>query len=172
MPVSGRLRAVSGHLHDHGVALRLEDAATDDPIVTIRAHRDSVGRLLGMPYQVLAVRDLGPHLVAGRRYRLVATYDNPLSDPLPAVMGTLGGLFAPDDPLHWPAIDPGDPSFVQDRALLTTSHAGGGPAAPPCPRSDGDDAGRGKKGVAADPRLGLAASQDALQLAQQLPQPR
>ncbi len=136
LPVSGRLRAVGGHLHDHGVALRLEDAATDEAIVTIRAQRDSVGRLLGMPYRVLAVGDSGPHLVAGRRYRLVATYDNPTPDPLPAMMGTLAGLFAPDDPLRWPPIDPRDPSFVQDQALLTTSHPGGGPVALPCPRSE------------------------------------
>ena len=29
-------------------------------------------------------------------------------------------LVCPDDPLRWPPIDPRDPSFVQDRAVLTT----------------------------------------------------
>jgi hypothetical protein len=85
--------------------------------------------LLRIPYRVLARRDDGPRLVAGRRYRLVATYDNPTTHDLPGVMGTLAGLFAPDDPRAWPRVDSADGAYRLDRALLTTSHAGGGPQA-------------------------------------------
>ena len=43
----------------------------------------------------------------------------------PSFTGTLVAidslsLVCPDDPLRWPPIDPRDPSFVQDRAVLTT----------------------------------------------------
>ena len=132
LPISGRLRMAGGHLHDHGLTLRLEDGVTGVPIVTLRAQRDSSGRLLGVPYRILAVRDSGPHLVAGRRYRLVATYDNPTPRPLAAVMGTLAGLFAPDSPERWPSVDTEDPTFELDRRLLTTSHPGGGAQAGAC----------------------------------------
>jgi len=132
LPISGRLRMAGGHLHDHGLTLRLEDGPTGVPIVTLRAQRDSSGRLLGVPYRILAVRDSGPHLVAGRRYRLVATYDNPTPHPLSAVMGTLAGLFAPDSPERWPSVDAEDPTFELDRRLLTTSHPGGGAQAGAC----------------------------------------
>jgi len=129
---SGHLLAASGHLHDHGLTLRLEDGLTGVPLVTLRAQRDSSGRLLRVPYRILAVRDSGPHLVAGRRYRLVATYDNPTPRPLAAVMGTLAGLFAPDSPERWPSVDAEDPTFELDRRLLTTSHPGGGAQAGAC----------------------------------------
>jgi hypothetical protein len=133
LPISGHLRMAGGHLHDHGLTLRLEDGLTGAPLVTLRAQRDSSGRLLRVPYRVLAVRDSGPHLLAGRRYRLVATYDNPTPRALSAVMGTLAGLFAPDDPARWPSVDPEDPTFALDRRLLTTNHPGGGPQARACP---------------------------------------
>src|SRR5260370_26988740 len=102
LPISGHLRMAGGHLHDHGLTLRLEDGPTGASIVTLRAQRDSSGRLLGVPYRILAVRDSGPHLMAGRRYRLVATYDNPTPRPLSAVMGTLADVFAPYPPAPAP----------------------------------------------------------------------
>jgi hypothetical protein len=131
LPISGHLRVAGGHLHDHGVTLRLEDVATGAAVVVLRAQRDTSGRVLRIPYRVLARRDDGPHLLAGRRYRLVATYDNPTTRALPGVMGTLAGLFAPDDPRAWPRVDSADAAYALDRALLTTSHAGGGPQAAP-----------------------------------------
>lgn len=129
LPLSGHLLIAGGHLHDHGAALRLEDAVTGEVVVNLRAWRDSSGRLLKVPYRLLAVRSDGPYLRAGHRYRLVATYDNPTTHALSGVMATLAGLLAPDDPGRWPGIDPNDPDFVLDRDLLTTSHPGGGPQA-------------------------------------------
>src|SRR5688500_6666447 len=41
----GWLRAVGGHLHDHGVELRLEDVASGKVLARVRATRDSVGKL-------------------------------------------------------------------------------------------------------------------------------
>jgi hypothetical protein len=132
LPISGYLRVAGGHLHDHGVSLRLEDATTGEIVVTLPAQRDSTGRLLRIPYRELAARNNGPHLLAGRQYRLVATYDNPTNHEFAGVMGTFAGLFAPDDPEGWPRIDPQDPTFVLDKGLLTTSHPGGGPQARMC----------------------------------------
>jgi hypothetical protein len=129
LPLSGHLLIAGGHLHDHGTTLRLEDAITGEVLVNLRASRDSSGQLLGVPYRLLAVRGDGPHLLAGRKYRLVATYDNPTTHALRGVMATLAGLLAPDDPGHWPSIDSKDPTFALDRDLLTTSHVGGGPRA-------------------------------------------
>jgi hypothetical protein len=134
LPISGHLRIAGGHLHDHGVALRLEDATTGEIVVTLPAERDSTGRLLRIPYRVFARRDNGPHLLAGREYRLVAIYDNPTTHTISGLMGTLAGLFAPDDPRRWPPIDPEDPTFTLDGDLLTTSHPGGGPQARACAR--------------------------------------
>jgi hypothetical protein len=129
LPVSGHLLMAGGHLHDHGATLRLEDAVTGEIVVTLRAWRASSGRLLKVPYRLLAVRGDGPYLQSGHRYRLVATYDNPTTRALSGVMATLAGLLAPDDPARWPGIDPHDPDFVLDRDLLTTSEPGGGPQA-------------------------------------------
>src|SRR2546428_11247948 len=101
LPISGRLRMAGGHLHDHGLTLRLEDGLTGVPLVTLRAQRDSSGRLLRVPYRILAVRDSGPHLEAGRLYRLVATYDNPTPHPPAPAIGTLPGASAPAPPPGW-----------------------------------------------------------------------
>src|SRR5260370_510619 len=105
LPVGGHLLIAGGHLHNYGVSVRLEDAATGRRILTIEARRDSSGRLLGMPRKLLALRGEGLRLKAGRRYRIVAVYDNPTADTIPGAMGIIGGLFAPDDPRRWPAID-------------------------------------------------------------------
>lgn len=120
LPISGRLRMAGGHLHDHGLALRLEDAVTNTSLLTLSARRDSSGRLLGMPYRVLTVHDSGLHLDAGRRYRVVATYENRTPQEIRAAMGVLAGVFAPDHSEPWPQVDRDDPMYVLDRRVLTT----------------------------------------------------
>src|SRR6267142_1643427 len=97
LPVGGHLLIAGGHLHDYGVSVRLEEVATGKRVLQIESRRDSGGHLLGMPRKLLALRGDGLRLVAGRRYRIVAVYDNPTSDTIPGAMGIIGGLFAPDD---------------------------------------------------------------------------
>ena len=122
LPVGGHLLIAGGHLHNYGVSVRLEDAATGKRILNIEARRDSSGRLLGMPRKLLALWGEGLRLVAGRRYRIVAVYDNPTADTIPGAMGIIGGLFAPDDLRRWPAIDAANADYRLDLQLL------GGPA--------------------------------------------
>jgi hypothetical protein len=109
VPLSGRLLVVGGHLHDQGAWMRLEDAATGREIVTVRPLKDRGGRVVRMS-RVLALLSRGPHLRAGRLYRLKVRYENATNDTLVG-MGIMGGLFSPDDMRAWPAIDPSDPHY-------------------------------------------------------------
>src|SRR5260221_5679328 len=65
LPVGGHLLIAGGHLHNYGVSVRLEDAATGRRILTIEARRDSSGRLPGKPPQHLAPPRQGQPLHAG-----------------------------------------------------------------------------------------------------------
>ncbi len=118
LPVSGHLLLASGHVHDYGASLRLEEAATGKVLLRIDARRDSSGRLLSIPRKLLALRGEGLRLVAGRRYRIVAVYENPTTDTIPGAMGIIGGLFAPDDMRRWPAIDATNADYRLDVELL------------------------------------------------------
>ena len=121
IPVSGHLLIAGGRLHDYGESVRVEEVATGKRILSIEARRDSSGHLLSMPRKLLALRGDGLRLVAGRRYRIVAAYENPTTDTIPGAMGIIGGLFAPDDLRRWPAIDPTNAVYRLDLELLRNS---------------------------------------------------
>lgn len=53
VPVSGGPLAVTGHLHDYGEQVRLEDAETGAVLVRLEARRDSAGRLEEVPTRIL-----------------------------------------------------------------------------------------------------------------------
>jgi hypothetical protein len=129
LPVSGHLLLAGGHLHDYGESVRLEDVATGRRLLYIASRRDSSGHLLGMPRKLLALWGEGLRLVAGRRYRIVAVYENPTADTIPGAMGIIGGLFAPDDLRRWPRIDPLNADYRLDLELLgnpaRTAHRAG-----------------------------------------------
>lgn len=114
LPLSGHLVAASGHLHDHGVRVSLLDRTTGRTIVSVRSRRDSTGHVIGMSRALLAWRGAGPHLRADHRYQLEVQYENPTADTLTGMMGLMVGLFAPDDPGRWPAIDPNDRDYRKD----------------------------------------------------------
>jgi hypothetical protein len=120
VPVTGRLLVAGGHLHDYGVGLRLEDATTGRVLFTLTSRRDSAGRVVGMSRRLFAVRGEGLRLRADRRYRLVAIYDNPTPRPLVGVMGSIAGLFVPDDPRRWPTLDPTNLDYLADLAFLSS----------------------------------------------------
>jgi hypothetical protein len=125
VPLAGHLLAVSGHLHDHGVGLRLEDARSGKTLVRIRPKQNGDGRIVGMPRKLYGIRGLGPKLRPGRVYRLVVEYDNPTGEPLPHVMGSIAGLFVPDDLRQLPALDPANPNYRADMAWLDRIRSGG-----------------------------------------------
>ncbi len=111
--VGGQLIALSGHLHDYGSALRLEDAETDKVLVRLEGKRDADGKILGVAQKMFFFRPI--RLRDGHRYRVVAEYDSPLQHTIEkGAMGNIDGVFAPDSPSRWPAIDPNDPTFRKD----------------------------------------------------------
>jgi hypothetical protein len=116
-PASGRILGISGHLHDYGVAMRLEDAESGALLVRLAAARDATGRIKSMARKFYAVNPI--RLVEGHRYRVVAEYDSPLREPVSkGAMGNIVGVIAPDNLARWPVIDPSDPSVKRDLASL------------------------------------------------------
>jgi hypothetical protein len=126
VPLAGRLLAAGGHLHDHGVTLRIEDTRSGKTVVRIRSKRDASGRVVGMSRRLFGTHGRGPRLRPDRTYRLVVEYDNPTGAPLPHVMGSIAGLFVPDDLRRLPALDPDDAAYRADAAWLARIKEGGG----------------------------------------------
>jgi hypothetical protein len=122
LPTSGRLLGVGGHLHDYGVAVRLEDAETGKEITRVVAKRDSSGKVLGVSRKLFGVTGEGLKLKGGHRYRVVGEYDNPNKKLIPqGAMAHMVGLFVPDDMSKWPSVDPGDPTLQKDLVSLQQS---------------------------------------------------
>ncbi|HET7603690.1 MAG TPA: hypothetical protein VFK36_11780 [Gemmatimonadales bacterium] len=117
-PLDGHLLGVGGHLHDFGVELRLEDLDRHAVLIRLRPHRDSAGRMLGMPQVLFGVSGDGKRVVAGRHYRLVAVYDNPGPAIPDGAMGEMGMAFMPDDPSGWPALAADAEAIATDLAHL------------------------------------------------------
>ena len=118
VPVDGRLLALSGHMHDFGIGVRLEDTSEGRQIAQIKAIRDEEGRVLRMEQKKrLGFLWRGVELREGRSYRVVAEYDNPQADTLRmGAMGHLVAVIAPEDWRAWPRIDPTDPEYQTDVA--------------------------------------------------------
>jgi hypothetical protein len=124
LPVGGRLLGVGGHLHDYGVAVRLEEASTGRVVTSIRAKQDPEGRVLSLGRKLFGVTGDGIRLVAGRRYRVVGEYDNPTGQTrIRGAMAHMVGLFVPEDLAGWPAVDSSDPWLKKDLAALVEPHA-------------------------------------------------
>jgi hypothetical protein len=111
VPVSGGLLGVTGHLHDYGEHVRIEDAATGRVLVKLDGRRDEAGRLEAVETRIfrkwLGLRSNPLRLEAGRPYRIVGVYDSPLEETVvDGAMAHIVGIFAPDDMSLWPALDP------------------------------------------------------------------
>ena len=118
VPLDGRLLGLSGHLHDHGLAVRLEDVETSRTIAEVRGILDQQGRIVRVDQKKwIGLFGRGIPLRGGRRYRLVADYDSPARDTLRSgAMGQMMGVFAPDDWSAWPRVDAGDRDYRKDAA--------------------------------------------------------
>ena len=114
MEVSGRLIAVGGHLHDYGKELRLEDVATGKVLTRVHALRTPTGEVTGVSHGLYGIFGRGPHLVAGRQYRLVAVYQGSPRDSITGAMGLMGGIIAPDHYSEWPKLDRTNPDYLID----------------------------------------------------------
>jgi len=110
LPVSGKLLAATGHLHDYGEHVRLEDVETGEVLVRLDAIKDEGGKLEGVERKIfrkwLGLRSDPVRLEAGYRYRVVGVYDSPETEPIvDGAMAHIVGIFVPDDLSAWPALD-------------------------------------------------------------------
>ncbi len=113
MPIAGRFLGVGGHLHDYGVELRLEDAATGHVLSRVESARDTSGHVLSIGRRYYPV--MGLRMTAGRRYRVVGAYDAPPGDTIMnGAMAIMAGVFAPKDPSQWPVAHFDDPETHAD----------------------------------------------------------
>lgn len=119
MPVDGRLLGYSGHLHDYGVGVRLEDVATGKVLGQVHATLAADGKITKITRSLPGVGGDGIRLKAGRKYRVVGSYLNPTGGVLvKGAMAHITGIFAPDDFCKWPTIDLGNESTQDDLASL------------------------------------------------------
>lgn len=133
VPVSGGLLGVSGHLHDYGQEVRLEDAESNEVLVELDARRARDGRVEKVETRAfrkwLGLRWDPLRLEPGHVYRVVGVYDSPLPDTVPsAAMAHIAGVFAPDDLSEWPVLDMDNDTLRLDAAALPASP--GEPAIP------------------------------------------
>jgi hypothetical protein len=120
VPVEGRILGVSGHLHDYGREVRLEDAESGKVLTRVEARVRPDGTLQGMERRLFGVSGEGLKLKGGHRYRIVAVYDNPTPDTLvKGAMGSLVGIFTPRDVRDWPRVEPDDTLFQSDLRFLS-----------------------------------------------------
>jgi hypothetical protein len=126
LPVGGRLIGYSGHLHDYGVQVRLEDVESGKVVARVEATRDKDGKVSKVSRSLPGIRGQGIRLKANHRYRVVGVYDNPTGTMLKnGAMAHIAALFAPEDLERWPKVDLSDPTFQQDLASLEIRGMGG-----------------------------------------------
>lgn len=119
VPTEGRLLGVSGHLHQYGKEVRLEDAESGRVLARVRSVQRPDGSVRKMERHLFGVSGEGLKLRTGREYRVVAVYDNPTGETLvKGAMGSMVGIFAPSDMSRWPSVEPTDTSFQRDLRFL------------------------------------------------------
>ena len=122
--VPGRVLAVGGHMHKYGVMLRFEDVTRGKILWEAKPVVDSLGTVVGMPRKYFMWR-LGIQLDPRNTYRLTAEYDNPTGETIDdGAMGTLGGVFVPDDRAEWPEVDPEHPEYLEDVKVTFARNSG------------------------------------------------
>lgn len=128
MPLTGRLLAAGGHLHDFGSYVRLTDETTGKVLVQLNAERRPNGEVVGLPRKLFGVSGAGLLMKAGDVYRVTGGYDNTSGALIKdGAMAHIVGLFVPDQISRWPALDLSDPGTRADLAdLESLGKASGG----------------------------------------------
>jgi hypothetical protein len=123
--VAARILGVSGHLHQYGTDLRLEDVTAGKVLWDARPQVDRDGQVVAMPATKF-IWQLGVPVRPDHVYRLTAEYFNPTGDTIPGgAMGALGGAVVPDGDARWPVVDRNDPQLKLDWHLVHTGNQGG-----------------------------------------------
>jgi len=114
--VPGKIVGISGHVHDHAVALELRDLTAGRVIWRATPITDSTGHVVGMPQKkFIGWRGVGVRIRPDHRYRVTVFYNNPTGGTLPeGGMGVAAGLFRLASDAKWPTADAGDSLYVRD----------------------------------------------------------
>jgi len=103
--VAGRVLAISGHMHEHAITLRFENATTGETLWEAAPELDEQGGVAGVPIGRQFLH-LGDPVSPGDTYRLTVEYDNPTGDVIiDGGMGSIGGIFLPSKGVEWPKVD-------------------------------------------------------------------
>ena len=123
--VRGKIVAIGGHMHDHGVSIQLADAATGKVLWRATPTVDSTGHLVAIPVgRMYGLTRLGIPVTPDRRYRVTVEYENPTGGVLAGGgMGVVGGLFVPDGDVVWPSVDLGQDLYWKDLLHATRGAA-------------------------------------------------
>jgi len=121
VPVSGRILAAGGHLHDYADFIRVEEVESGKVLFTIKPKLDADRKILEVPRKIFGARGEGIKLRTDRKYRIVAQYTSPEPDTIPAgAMGIIAVLYKPDDLAEWPALNLDHPDTQKDITNLET----------------------------------------------------
>ena len=112
--VEGRVVALGGHVHDFATRLQLVDVTDGRVLWDVRPSTDREGRAARVPVSEMWW-GLGRRIAPDHVYRIVVEYDNPLDVAAPGGgMAEIGGIILVEKGIAWPALDPTDPTYVQD----------------------------------------------------------
>jgi len=121
VPVSGRVLAAGGHLHDYANYVRVEDVESGKVLFSITPKLTADRKLIEIPRKIFGARGEGIRMRSDRRYRIVAEYDSPVADTIPAgAMALIAMLYKPDDFAAWPQLEMDHPELQKDLANLET----------------------------------------------------
>ena len=122
--VPGRVLGLGGHMHKYGTLLRFEDGTAGKVLWEAEPVVDSAGEVIAMPRKFFWWR-LGIQVLPSHTYRLTAEYDNPTGEAIEeGAMGTLGGVFVPDERASWPGVDRSNPEYVADVKVTYARNSG------------------------------------------------
>jgi len=123
LPVDGALLGLSGHLHDYGRSVRLEDAESGEVLVELEGIIDDEGRVQAVEQRIFrrlfGLLDDRIPLEKGKRYRVVGEYYNPTGQTIQdGAMAHLTGIFAPTQMGGWASVDTTSVAYRTDVAAL------------------------------------------------------
>ncbi len=124
--IPGKILAMGGHAHDYVIAIEFEDVTTGTMIWRQEPVRDAAGRVVTIPpARFTRWYRAGVRITPSHTYRVTVYYDNPTGATIRyGGMGSVAGLFVPDDEAAWPPLDPSDSIYRAQINNLLSNMAG------------------------------------------------